>query len=212
MRQADAQRSKLARIGKVLEGGLIYKTTSAEAIYVPVGCIHAVFTIHGGFLLSIEFNTPKAAKVLSALFLSDFHIRKDQYALAELPGQFIEAVALALRENQVLLAIESWIKLREHIMQWADNSEDRSEATRNEFWIERRPDWKKKVSETWNEFFSSPHSHKVICPCGGMKAGESFQEHFRAEHMFVKFKLSGGAVESKKDNKISGKRKRKRTF
>lgn len=191
MQQAEAQRSKLARIGKCLEGGLIYKTTSTEALYVPIGCIHAVFTIHGGFLVTMEFNSPMAAKVLSALFLSGFHVRKDPYAQAELPGEFIEAVALALRENQVLLGIEAWISVKEHILRWADTSEDRHEATRNEFWIERRLGWKKKVTETWNEFFSSIHSQKVVCPCGDMEAGESFREHFRAEHMFVKFKISG---------------------
>ena len=72
MRIADAQRGKLARIGKDLEGGLIFKSTSSQALYIPVGCIHAVFTLHVGFLLSIEFSTPDSVPVLATLLNSDF--------------------------------------------------------------------------------------------------------------------------------------------
>ncbi|KUJ17269.1 uncharacterized protein LY89DRAFT_733134 [Mollisia scopiformis] len=210
MKEADTQRSKLARIGKLLEGGLIYKTTSAQAIYVPIGCIHAVFTTHGGFLLSIDFSTPQSAKVLSSLFKSDFHIRKDPYALAELPHQFIECVDRALRENRPLLGVTAWIDTRDYILEWADCSGDRSEVTRNTFWIERRSDWKKKVDKTWKNFLSSPASRDIICPCGEMANGESFREHFRAKHLFTKTAVSGKLKLSKETKNIPKRAKRKR--
>jgi hypothetical protein len=71
---ADAQRGKLARICKDLEGGLVFRSTSQQAIYIPAGCIHVVFTTRGGFLLTMEFSTPESACVLSALLKSDFDI------------------------------------------------------------------------------------------------------------------------------------------
>ncbi|KAG4430017.1 hypothetical protein IFR05_014500 [Cadophora sp. M221] len=62
MQSADGQRSKLARIGKDLGGGLVIKADSSQALYIPAGCIHAVFTLHGGFLVSLEFTTSLSVK------------------------------------------------------------------------------------------------------------------------------------------------------
>ena len=41
----------------VLEEGLVVHTTSAEAVYLPAGCLYAVFTTEGGFLVSIDCTT-----------------------------------------------------------------------------------------------------------------------------------------------------------
>jgi hypothetical protein len=60
MSSAEGQKAKLMRIGRRLEGGLVFKTTSAESIYLPVGCMHSVFNLHGGFLVAIDFNTPNS--------------------------------------------------------------------------------------------------------------------------------------------------------
>jgi hypothetical protein len=182
MQKADAQKEKLARIGKDLEGGLVFKTTSADVIYIPVGCIHTVFTIHGGFLLTMEFNTPLAAPVLSRLFNYEFDKFKEDYAHAELPTQFIESIELALKHNYPLVGLKAWIDTEEHIRRWVDNST----AAKYEVWNERRSGWKRKVDEVWNEFFKDRESKKIACPCGRMGSGESLKEHFRSTHAFTK--------------------------
>jgi hypothetical protein len=184
MQKADAQKEKLARIGKNLEGGLIFKTTSANVMYIPVGCIHTVFTTHGGFLLTMEFNTPLAGPVLSRLFNYDFDKFKEDYAHAELPTQFIEAIKLALKQNYPLVGLKAWIDTEEHIRRWADNST----AMKYEGWNERRGDWKRLVDRMWIDFFADRESKKIACPCGRMGHGESLREHFRAAHTFTKGK------------------------
>jgi hypothetical protein len=57
MAQERGQHGKLARLADRLEGGIVTQTTSAEAIYIPAGCLHAVFTTEGGFLVSIDCTT-----------------------------------------------------------------------------------------------------------------------------------------------------------
>lgn len=47
----DGQRGKLARIMYRLEAGIMVKTTAAQSLYIPDGCIHATFTLQSGFSL-----------------------------------------------------------------------------------------------------------------------------------------------------------------
>jgi len=206
MRKSDAQKEKLARIGKDLEGGLIFKTTSADVIYIPIGCIHTVFTIHGGFLLTMEFNTPVASPVLSRLFNYDFDKFKEDYAHAELPTQFIESIELALKHNHPLVGLKAWIDSEEHIRRWTDNST----AAKYEVWNERRSGWKRKVDDVWNEFFKDRESKKVSCPCGRMESGEGLKEHFKDAHAFTKAKTKTRAI-AKGLPKSVERPKRKRT-
>jgi hypothetical protein len=135
--QGDAQRSKWIRIGPYLEGGLIYKITSSDAIYSPVGCLHPVFTVQRGFVLTIDFSTPKCAVVLSSLCNSRFDQFKDQYSKAQLPGQFIESVDLTLTYNKdgPVVGLKAWIDMEDRLRRWADKSEDHNQEprTRNGF-------------------------------------------------------------------------------
>ena len=70
MRNAEGQKAKLVRLAPSLEGGMIMKTTSAEAIYLLAGCIHATFTIEGGYLIAIDFTTMNSAKAFSEYLVS----------------------------------------------------------------------------------------------------------------------------------------------
>ncbi len=57
MQNEQGQLAKFARLGGVLEGGVVVRTTSKDALYIPAGCAHGVFTIRGGFLLTIDCTT-----------------------------------------------------------------------------------------------------------------------------------------------------------
>ncbi|KAL5323908.1 hypothetical protein ACEPPN_008450 [Leptodophora sp. 'Broadleaf-Isolate-01'] len=193
------QRSKLARIGKDLEGGLVIKADSTQALYVPAGCIHAVFTLHGGFLVSLEFTTSLSVKVLSALLNAQFDRFKDQWLQSELPRQFIESVELALTQNQVLVGVDAWINAQDRIRLWYDKEQDSNDATRNQYWADRRPDWEKEVRSVWGAFFRSPYSGAIEkCLCKGMIQGryQTFKEHFYLEHLVVdRLEQGSGATE-----------------
>jgi hypothetical protein len=215
MQDADSHRSKWVRIGRYLEGGLIYKTTSSDAIYLPVGCIHAVFTVRGGFLVTIEFGTPDSVRVLSSLFNSHFDQFKDPYAKAELPSQFIESVDLALKQNRAIAGLKAWIDMEDRLLRWADNSEDSNSTTKNKEWISRRQGWKNEVTRIWNSFFASTASDKLACPCKKMGHNQSLEVHFRAAHLldtaFPRPKRRGGKNSKAALALSRGKRKRTRS-
>ncbi|PVH83869.1 hypothetical protein DL98DRAFT_652299 [Cadophora sp. DSE1049] len=183
---ADGQRSKLERIGKDLEGGLMIHADSTQALYIPAGCIHAVYTLHGGFLVTLEFTTPRSVKVLSALLNAQFDRFKDQWLQSELPGQFIDSVGLALTQNQTQVGIDAWITTQDRLRLWVDKEQDSHEATRNQYWVDRRPGWEEKLRNVWKTFFGSAHSGLVLsCPCQGMRRGQTFKDHLYSEHFVV---------------------------
>jgi len=169
MAEAESQKAKFQRIGRHLEGGVIVKMTSSDAIYLPVGCIHIVFTLHGGFLFGKDFTTSKSATPLSKLIvagLDQFRNRQDQTVCFRL---FFEAVQIALAHNQVEIGLKAWLDAWERTRYWADDvSQMRS-----------------KARKIWDEFFSKePYPRKVVCPCGRMKSEEQLSTHFRAEHFW----------------------------
>jgi hypothetical protein len=57
MHREHGQHTKFAQSAALLEFGLVVRTTSKDALYIPAGCLHAVFTIQGGFLVSIDCTT-----------------------------------------------------------------------------------------------------------------------------------------------------------
>lgn len=118
LQKAEGQKEKLARVGRLLEGGVITKLTSSHAIYIPLGCIHSVFTTKGGFLITIDFITPTSAKIYSALLFAgldrvDGRRYQDVYF-----DRFLSSVELALYNNRVLLALDSWVKSSNRIEEW----------------------------------------------------------------------------------------------
>ncbi|KAL2073108.1 hypothetical protein VTL71DRAFT_10432 [Oculimacula yallundae] len=191
MQVADGQRSKLARIGKDLEGGVVLAVDSSQALYIPAGCLHAVFTLHGGFLITMEFTTSISVKVLSSLLNAQFDRFKDHWLQSELPGQFIESVELALTQNQVQAGVDAWIHTQSRLKLWFDKEQDSSASSRNQHWVDRRSGWEKKVREVWDTFFRSQDLDTIrFCPCGEMGHNArdrvmSFKEHFYSKHLVV---------------------------
>lgn len=203
MQLAGAQGRKLAAIGPNLEGGLIIRTTSSDAIYIPVGCIHAVFTIHGGFLLTMEFATPKSVRALSSLLNSEFDCFKDPYSQKELPQQFIEAVNLALTTNQREIGLKAWIDMEKRVRRW--NLVDLDAAKKVK---ERQKLWKKGIRKMWDAFFQNLQPRDMACPCGQMELGQHLKEHFRGAHDFTECMKGAAGKPRVQEVMIQQKRKR----
>ncbi|TVY73555.1 hypothetical protein LSUE1_G006060 [Lachnellula suecica] len=187
MKSVEGQRGKLARIGAKMEGGLIFKTTSADAIYIPAGCIHAVFTVKGGFLISTEFLTSGSARPLSAFLNHDLDRFKGPTIQSQLPDRYLESIDLGLygTKDEQANAIQAWVDSEARIRRWVDVNEDKNAATKNEEWMPKRNAWKRKVDVAWRNYFASGQSLK-ICPCGSMEPEEVMSEHFNATHAFTK--------------------------
>lgn len=163
--QAEGRKAKLRRIGKDLEHGLIHTTTSFDVIYLPIGCIHYVLSTHGSFL--IDFIAPESSWALSSLILSGLD-RSNISWQKGLFENFCRSIELGLNYNQISGALSSWIRIQEPIKEWA----------------EKNIGWKKDASKVWDSFFRSTLSKDVSCPCETVESNQSFEEHFRAVHMF----------------------------
>ncbi|KAJ5203619.1 uncharacterized protein N7498_004498 [Penicillium cinerascens] len=66
MQSVDGQRAKLLRLAHQLEGGVLIKTTSSHAIFIPVGCAYATFTLQGGYLVIKDFTTAKSLNAIAS--------------------------------------------------------------------------------------------------------------------------------------------------
>jgi hypothetical protein len=73
------QKAKLARIMYRSEGGIIIKAASDQALYIPAICLHATFTLRGGYLIAEDFTAPKEIKAISAYITT----QPDQYLYPE---------------------------------------------------------------------------------------------------------------------------------
>jgi hypothetical protein len=170
MASAEGQKAKLVRIGRKLEGGLLFKTTSAESIYLPVGCIHSVITLHGGFLVAIDFNTPKSCYAFSALLSAGLDKVGSPSFQNEVFDRYLASVDLALYNLQCVSGISSWIDSIERIREW----------------VEESPAWARKATKVWDEFLATPRGRKTKCPCGKQTTKDKFQGHLKKRHWWGK--------------------------
>ncbi len=63
MKTVEGQRGKLLRILRRLEAGIAVETTATDALYLPAGCIHATFTLQGGY--------PSTSKSINAISMNN---------------------------------------------------------------------------------------------------------------------------------------------
>jgi hypothetical protein len=171
----EERKAKIRRIGKQLEGGVIFETTSEHAVYLPVGCIHAVFTTTGGFLNAMDFTTPDSVATYPLLFKLKIDRRNSSFGDSCLK-YFKDCVQLGLDEgldsHNAEVAVRAWVEAGERVLEYA---EDNSQLV-----IE----WKRDCMIFWDDFLGKPKTKKLECPCGNLKKGE-FVEHFREKHLWA---------------------------
>ncbi|KAH9206302.1 hypothetical protein DL95DRAFT_469762 [Leptodontidium sp. 2 PMI_412] len=168
MKQADGQRAKLDRIGKNLEGGLVFTTNSEEAISLPAGCIHSVITLQGGFLIATDFTTPLSSKPYTAMINAglDDSGAAETFRL-EVFKRFLSSVDYGLACKHEVLAITSWIGTLENIHPYSNDN----------------PSWKKAAFKVWDEFFKKKETKELVCVCGHQGKAK-FGDHFKRAHMW----------------------------
>lgn len=143
--------------------------TSSHAIHIPLGSMHWLLTIKGGFLITIDFITPTSAKTYSALLSADLdRVDGGRYQNVYF-DRFLSSVELALDNNRALLGIDSWVKSFDRIEEWAGENLA----------------WSRKATKMWNKFLKNPESKKILCPCGKTGQNQSFQEHFKCHYNFT---------------------------
>jgi hypothetical protein len=166
--------NRLARIGSDLHGGIIIKTTSAHALDLPAGTLHAVFTTVGGFLGGINYSTSESLPTMSRLLIAHLPIfRHVSNAVLEDLQMYTNALSLTLDMDApelVPYALRSWVDLCPHLQNLLDSEHASTQLICH-------------VSETQRklEKFARNTRYALQCVCGHYV--DDIGEHFAASHM-----------------------------
>lgn len=161
------QNAKLWRVGARMEGGVVCETTDKEAIYLPAGCIHAVFTLDGGFLVSLDFTTRDSVSVFGRYLAQDLHLAMDEESQRNCLFSYIESLEVALHNQRAVAAVESWLKLEPRLQRTATQDFD----------------WCQTAKTCWVSFLDTTDAMGVVCPCGRVDTDVSFSDHMKASHL-----------------------------
>lgn len=178
--------SRLKQLANSLEGGEIVRTTSSEAIYLPAGWIHAVFTITGGFLVSMEFTTRDSIEAFSRYLKFNLDTSLDTESQIHCYEYYLDCLNVALTNGRDIIALQSWVSIEDRLRAIGDN------------YLE----WRKRAKQIWEKYLPSKEAEQYSCSCGWNGPGSCFKKHFKNNHL--SFVLGVNEVPSKA-------RKRKRS-
>ncbi|KIW36686.1 uncharacterized protein PV06_11101 [Exophiala oligosperma] len=166
MAEHRGQQAKLAQGMGVLEGGVVAHTTSAEAIYLPAGCLHAVFTVAGGFLVSIDCTTRRSVWPFAQYLRYNIQAELEATEERNCYFLFLDSLEAALQNAGERDAFRAWIEV-EDILQ-----------------IKRENDrgWVRAARKVWDDYLKVDPIIDIECPCHGA-VSSFFLEHFRDRHL-----------------------------
>lgn len=165
MKTVDSHRAKLSRIMHQLEGGIIVTTDASHAIYIPAGCIHATFTVQGGFLIAKDFTTSESLAAIASYLRHGLDRALSPVAREICYAWFERCLDVCLGSGKLNLALEAWVCSQEVLAAWAASHRQ----------------WRVHVRHLWEQ-----HLHESIvqnCPCGWEDSSMSFSEHMFAVHL-----------------------------
>ncbi|KAH8431015.1 uncharacterized protein LDX57_008676 [Aspergillus melleus] len=163
MRTVDGQRGKLARIMHRLEGGIMVETTAAQSLYIPAGCIHATFTLQGGFLVARDFTTSISIGAISAYIASGLEGMLTPQAREACWDWFSRCLDVSLAHGQFDRAIRAWMDAEPRLAIWAS--------------LHRH--WRTAMRRIWDL-----HVQEIPeqCPCG-TQGDAVLQDHLYSTHL-----------------------------
>lgn len=165
MKVERGQNAKLARIGNQMEGGIFFESTSEDAVYIPAGCIHAVLTLAGGFLVSLDFATRDTIVPFGNYLAKCLHHALDEHSQRTCLFAFIHCTEVSLCNGRVQEAVDCWLALEDLLRDTAND--DRS--------------WLQTAKTCWKGCLDLPEG--LNCPCGSEPRLTSFTEHFLNVHL-----------------------------
>ncbi|KAL9634358.1 MAG: hypothetical protein Q9164_004134 [Protoblastenia rupestris] len=170
-----------------LEGGILTRTDSAEAILLPAGTLHAVFTLSGGFLSGIHFLTAESTYQTALCLRYEIQCKlgiesPDEVsehtvpAFGELEGdvaRYAESLELALRYPVHRKdAIRGWILVEPFMKTWVSTA---AKAGFHEIW---------RNNLGWLGHFTYANAGVGKCACGWDR-GDDFFLHFKGHLTFL---------------------------
>jgi hypothetical protein len=168
----EGQRGKLPRIINRLEAGLVVETTASDALYVPAGCIHATFTMKGGYLVGNEFTTSKSIKAISALITSGLDRSASHDVWEEYFTWFKCCLDVTLLHKEINEALQAWIRAQCHLKKWASSNEV----------------WRREILNIWKKY--DWKGDQTTCPCGSQDSSTALFAHLSDKHLYFLGKRS----------------------
>ncbi|EEA18485.1 hypothetical protein PMAA_102620 [Talaromyces marneffei ATCC 18224] len=165
MKTVENQRVKLSRIMHQLEGGIMVATNASHAIYIPAGCIHATFTLQGGFLIAKDFTTSESLAAITSYLLYGLDRALSSTAREVCYEWFERCLDVSLSSGNLGIALEAWIRSQDVLAAWAASHRQ----------------WRVNVRRLWEQ-----HLHDNIvqgCPCGREEKSITLRQHVFAVHL-----------------------------
>jgi hypothetical protein len=141
------------------------KTTSDQAVYIPASCIHATFTLHGGYLVTKDFTTSKSLYAISSYIAHQLDRSLPEDAREICFEWFERCLDVYLTQQQVIEAIRAWINAEVYLNEWALSH--------------RR--WRVNVRRLWEQHLSE--SNHEQCTCGKHGSNCSLRCHLFSTHI-----------------------------
>jgi hypothetical protein len=172
MKGLEGQRGKLARLLHDLEAGIVVQTTSEHALYIPAGCIHATFTLQGGFLVANDFTTSLSLKALGAYITSGLDSTLSSTAREDCFILFKRCLDVCLTHRQLIPAIKACLSAGPQLAMWADSN----------------PEWRTDMQRLWQQNKLcldqiTTGDNLFTCPCEQQSADMVFSDHFASSHL-----------------------------
>lgn len=165
MKTIDTQRAKLVRIMHQLEGGVVVSTTASHAIYIPPGCIHATFTLQGGFLIAKDFTSSKSLTAIASYLLHGLDQTLPSEARSVCYDWFERCLDVCLSSGEIGIALEAWIRSQRQLTVWAASYRH----------------WRTNVRRIWEQYLHDQIG--CICPCGTQNRTTALSPHVFATHL-----------------------------
>lgn len=162
------EQGKLRKLLNRLECGIIAKTRSSEALYIPAGCIHATYTTTGGFLVAKDFVTTRTYQYIALLMQSKYFKVFDFESRELCLKWFMISLEVATQYQPVLAVCEVWV---------ASEGVLRSLAPKLLLRILR------SAKDCFGEALEEADHTVTQCPCGWKRKRCTFKSHWQETHL-----------------------------
>jgi hypothetical protein len=126
MRRECHNQGKLVRGLEVLQCGVMAELDSSNAIFIPSGWSHAVFTTEGGFLVSIDCVTKRTVWTFSQYLRYQLYLEVETKKQADCFFLFLDCLEVALEHGELSTASRSWTNIEDLLRKHSDDKWKRS--------------------------------------------------------------------------------------
>ena len=149
-----------------LEGGPVGLLNPGRAIFIPAGWSHAVFTIHGGFLVSTDYTTKHSIWPFSQYLKHRLQRDLDAVGQRDCYFLFLRCLEVSLHNDCSALALQSWSNICSILEEQA----------------QRDSEWKLEAQKTWQTAIDQCLLADGVCSCNNTVLG-SFEQHDYKSHL-----------------------------